>query len=130
MENLRIFLKEKQSPLFGLVPTNEVLKNGGKAAPGQNQPLKTTTPKPTYQSTGLYRADGRCGAQFPVEGTDIPAECDPNSEYWCCSENGWCGGEQEHCYCETCVNYRPIKVAFQKLAGQWERKGSRLSFTS
>ena len=73
------------------------------------QPVKTT-PKPKYVSNGLYRADGRCGALFPVEGTDIPAECDPNSEYWCCSENGYCGGTQEHCYCDTCVNYRPIKV--------------------
>ena len=22
------------------------------------------------------------------------AECDPNSEYWCCSEHGLCGGTQ------------------------------------
>jgi hypothetical protein len=30
---------------------------------------------------GLFRPDGRCGAEFPLDdGT--PAECDPNSEYW------------------------------------------------
>ena len=45
-----------------------------------------TTEKPTFVSTGKYRADGRCGAQFPLESTGEPAECDPNSQYWCCSE--------------------------------------------
>merc|ERR1711962_1554108 len=63
---------------------------------------------PVFTSTGLYRSDGKCGAAFPLEdGT--PAECDPNSEYWCCSEHGFCGGTQEHCYCDTCVNYRPVE---------------------
>lgn len=60
------------------------------------------TPTQIFQSTGNYRADGRCGA----EGGG--AECDPNSEYWCCSEHGYCGGTQEHCYCDTCINYRPV----------------------
>ena len=45
-----------------------------------------TTEKPTFVSTGKYRADGRCGVQFPLESTGEPAECDPNSQYWCCSE--------------------------------------------
>jgi len=50
------------------------------------------------------------GVENPLEdGT--PAECDPNSEYWCCSEHGFCGGTQEHCYCETCINYRPINLS-------------------
>ena len=26
-------------------------------------------------------------------------------------EHGFCGGTQEHCYCETCVNYRPINLS-------------------
>ena len=30
-----------------------------------------------------------------LNNTDIGgAECDPNSEYWCCSEHGFCGGTQ------------------------------------
>ena len=39
-------------------------------------------------STGNYRPDGKCGPLFGG------AECDPNSEYWCCSEHGFCGGTQ------------------------------------
>jgi len=64
---------------------------------------------PVFTSNGKYRSDGKCGALYPLEdGTN--AECDPNSEYWCCSEHGFCGGSQEHCYCDTCVNYRPVDV--------------------
>ena len=78
---------------------------------GLTPPFATSAPAaaPTFVSTGKYRSDGRCGAEFPLESGE-PAECDPNSQYWCCSEHGFCGGTQEHCYCETCVNYRPITV--------------------
>ena len=57
-------------------------------------------------SSGGIRDDGRCGSEFPLEDGS-PASCDPNSEYFCCSEHGYCGGTGEHCSCETCVNYRP-----------------------
>ena len=57
-------------------------------------------------SSGGVRDDGRCGSEFPLEDGS-PASCDPNSEYFCCSEHGYCGGTGEHCSCETCVNYRP-----------------------
>ena len=81
---------------------------------GQNQAAPSvpvrTTPKPVFTSNGRYRSDGRCGAANPLEDGVTPAECDPNSEFWCCSEHGYCGGTQEHCYCDTCINYRPIKV--------------------
>ena len=42
---------------------------------------QATVEEPQFESSGLYRNDGRCGASFPLEdGT--PAECDPNSDYW------------------------------------------------
>lgn len=67
-------------------------------------------PTQTFVSNGRYRPDGRCGVFGPLEdGSE--AECDPNSEYWCCSEHGFCGGTQEHCFCDTCVNYRPVEVS-------------------
>ena len=73
-------------------------------------PAAAPAPAQVFVSTGKYRSDGRCGVQFPLESGE-PAECDPNSQFWCCSEHGYCGGSQEHCYCETCVNYRPVKVS-------------------
>lgn len=64
-------------------------------------------PAPSFESTGRHRSDGRCGVTFPLEdGSQTP--CDPNSEFWCCSEHGYCGGTDEHCYCDTCTNYRPL----------------------
>ena len=57
-------------------------------------------------SSGGVRDDGRCGTEFPLEdGT--PAGCDPNSQYFCCSVHGYCGGTEEHCSCDTCRDYRP-----------------------
>ena len=87
--------------------------NNQQAAPAA--PARPTTSKPLFESNGRYRSDGRCkvffcfciykyqfsflerkgsvlillplllgGVENPLEdGT--PAECDPNSEYWCCS---------------------------------------------
>merc|ERR1712064_16110 len=67
-----------------------------------NDPVRT----PAVSSSGGFRDDGRCGSEFPLDdGT--PASCDPNSEYFCCSAHGYCGGTGEHCSCDTCVNYRP-----------------------
>jgi len=70
-------------------------------------PVFSPAPAPSFPSTGRYRPDGRCGPTFPLEDGG-PTECDPNSEYWCCSEHGYCGGTDEHCYCDTCANYRPL----------------------
>ncbi|CAB4069325.1 DNAH [Lepeophtheirus salmonis] len=66
--------------------------------------------KVVYPPNTNTRSDGRCGPAFPLEDGVTPSECDPNSEYFCCSENNYCGSTQDHCYCETCVNYRPLKV--------------------
>jgi len=72
-------------------------------------PVRQTTSKPQFASNGRYRPDGRCGLANPLDdGT--PAECDPNSEYWCCSEHGFCGGTHEHCFCDTCINFRPLDL--------------------
>jgi len=66
-------------------------------------------PQQNFVSTGRYRADGRCGVFGPLpDGSE--AECDPNSEYWCCSEHGFCGGTEEHCTCDTCINFRPVSI--------------------
>merc|ERR1739844_798563 len=77
-------------------------------------PVRQTTSRPQFTSNGRYRPDGRCGLANPLDdGT--PAECDPNSEYWCCSEHGFCGGTHEHCDCVGCIDFRsktPIEKAF------------------
>ena len=97
----------------------------GIGPPGAPPPTKpkvfATTPKPSYTSNGRYRSDGKCGPLNPLQDGVTPAECDPNSEFWCCSEHGFCGGTQEHCYCETCVNYRPITVRKELQIGSDKR---------
>jgi len=81
-----------------------VAEAGRPAARPVPAPAPAPAPVQTFTSTGNYRPDGKCGPLFGG------AECDPNSEYWCCSEHGFCGGTQEHCYCDTCVNYRPVNL--------------------
>merc|ERR1712123_498113 len=74
--------------------------------PAVAQPVRVApAPKPIFSSSGLFRPDGKCGPLHPVEdGT--AAECDPNSEYFCCSKHGYCGPGPEHCACPGCVDYR------------------------
>ena len=39
-------------------------------------------------------------------------ECDPLSDFACCSALGWCGNTKAHCHCKGCVNYKePLRVA-------------------
>ena len=51
----------------------------------------------------------RCGAEYPLPDNSGPTQCDPNSENFCCSKWGYCGGDGEHCGCPECVNYRDNK---------------------
>lgn len=48
-------------------------------------PAASAPPPPSFVSNGLYRSDGRCGQQAPLDDGLTPAECDPNSQFWCCS---------------------------------------------
>ena len=97
---LALFKKSESFNLVLLLAT--VVVSAGGELQAVQQPVAAAAPQlpveqPQFESTGLYRSDGRCGASFPLEdGT--PAECDPNSDFWCCSEHGYCGGTQEHCY--------------------------------
>jgi len=86
------------------------VRDSGRPAAVVASPPKASAPAaPVFTSNGKYRSDGKCGpGNLLDDGTQ--AECDPNSEYWCCSEHGFCGGSQEHCYCDTCVNYRPVDL--------------------
>ncbi|XP_050728616.1 neuropilin-2-like isoform X2 [Eriocheir sinensis] len=56
-----------------------------------------------------WRADGRCGVNFPLgNGWDQPAECDPASDRPCCSDYGYCGNSLSHCGCPDCIDYRNV----------------------
>lgn len=79
--------------------------------PGRRPPLAASVQEVQieFESNGQYRSDGRCGPENPLEDGSL-AECDPNSAYYCCSAFGFCGSTQEHCFCETCVNYRPVSL--------------------
>ena len=71
---------------------------------------------------GYWRKDRRCGLEFPLpDGSGQPGQCNPDSENFCCSKSdlhycavqctllfrwGFCGGDEEHCGCAECVNYR------------------------
>ncbi|KAI8497521.1 hypothetical protein Bbelb_248270 [Branchiostoma belcheri] len=47
----------------------------------------------------------RCGPGYAADYS-IPAECDPNGIYPCCSPGGWCGNTPLHCSCAGCIDYR------------------------
>ncbi|KAI8514160.1 hypothetical protein Bbelb_084840 [Branchiostoma belcheri] len=46
-----------------------------------------------------WRKDLRCGPAYN-------AECDPGSNFPCCSSDSWCGNTAAHCDCLVCVDYR------------------------
>ena len=59
----------------------------------------------------LYRADGRCGSSFPLPNGS-PSQCNPESDFPCCSEYGYCGETPGHCQCEKCIDYRQGKHTY------------------
>merc|ERR1712226_1098055 len=64
---------------------------------------------------GKVRKDRRCGKEFPLPGEKkLPSQCDPESDNYCCSKWGYCGGDAEHCDCESCFNYRLLAAANRK----------------
>ena len=53
----------------------------------------------------LVRNDKRCGDSYKLTNGSV-AECDPYSNFFCCSKWGFCGDTSEHCECLECVDYR------------------------
>ena len=58
--------------------------------------------------TGLtkkWRPDRKCGKTYPLpDGT--PAQCDPDGDIPCCSDDGSCSLDKSDCLCTDCVDYR------------------------
>lgn len=65
----------------------------------------------------LFHGDLRCGPIFPLPRKtrnknrpfvlDVQAQCDTNSENYCCHGNtGWCGHGEKFCNCPSCINYK------------------------
>ncbi|XP_078700891.1 uncharacterized protein LOC144927377 [Branchiostoma floridae x Branchiostoma belcheri] len=52
-----------------------------------------------------WREDLRCGRGFDAEDKNA-TECDPGSNFPCCSSDSWCGNTAAHCDCLACVDYR------------------------
>ena len=48
---------------------------------------------------------GRCGPSAPkIKGKE--AICNPDDKnFHCCSPSGWCGGTDEFCKCDGCVDH-------------------------
>ena len=104
-ENIRLLLTHLVHYYYQYIPKNSLqistkLNNSAPPARDVGRPAAVfhaaavaPAAAPVFTSNGKYRSDGKCGALYPLEdGTN--AECDPNSEYWCCSEHGFCGGSQ------------------------------------
>ena len=65
-----------------------------------------TTTKPNQ----IIRSDRRCGPEYPLpDGSS--AQCDPVSEFYCCSKWGYCGDTDQHCECPDCINYRKVDLS-------------------
>ncbi|KAI8487183.1 hypothetical protein Bbelb_349810 [Branchiostoma belcheri] len=53
-----------------------------------------------------WREDLRCGRGYKTEEDSEISECDPDSNFPCCSSDNWCGNTAAHCDCLACVDYR------------------------
>eukprot|EP00927_Polykrikos_kofoidii_P021363 TRINITY_DN20234_c0_g1_i2.p1 TRINITY_DN20234_c0_g1~~TRINITY_DN20234_c0_g1_i2.p1 ORF type:complete len:204 (+),score=33.99 TRINITY_DN20234_c0_g1_i2:149-760(+) len=52
-----------------------------------------------------WRPDLLCGSRVPLLPDNKPVECDPASIHYCCSNHGWCGSSDEHCFCDGCSSF-------------------------
>ena len=52
-----------------------------------------------------FRSDGKCGEGNPLPNGS-PAQCNPSGKDFCCSKYGFCGGTDEHCQCDECIDYK------------------------
>ena len=50
----------------------------------------------------MFRDDGRCGDGYQIDGTKMPAMCDPTSDKPCCNKDNHCSAD---CECQTCIDY-------------------------
>jgi chitinase len=50
---------------------------------------------------------GRCGPDAPKINGQV-AQCNPESDSYCCSKYGSCGSGKNYCDCESCINYKYI----------------------
>ncbi|XP_019633250.1 PREDICTED: uncharacterized protein LOC109476684 [Branchiostoma belcheri] len=57
-----------------------------------------------------WREDLRCGRGYKAEDQTPAAECDPGSNFPCCSSDNWCGNTAAHCDCLACVDYRKTGI--------------------
>ncbi|KAI8477541.1 hypothetical protein Bbelb_447260 [Branchiostoma belcheri] len=64
--------------------------------------------------TQKWRDDYRCGDGYTT-GDGRTAECDPDSNWPCCSPGNWCGNTAAHCDCAGCVYYHNTESGDRKL---------------
>ena len=64
------------------------------------------------------RYDGRCGSYNPLPD-DTPGQCNPDGNRPCCSDkwDGKCGNTTEHCTCNSCTDYRRIRIEWNESNG-------------
>ena len=68
-----------------------------------------------------WRDDKRCGRGYPLPEIS-PAECDPDGENPCCSDDwyGECGNTTEHCSCSDCIDYVFVR--------EWRESGGKIQW--
>ena len=54
------------------------------------------------------RPDRKCGKTHPLSDGS-PAQCDPDGDIPCCSEDGSCSLRKSDCICTDCVDYRIVR---------------------
>eukprot|EP00929_Paragymnodinium_shiwhaense_P071647 TRINITY_DN36400_c0_g1_i1.p1 TRINITY_DN36400_c0_g1~~TRINITY_DN36400_c0_g1_i1.p1 ORF type:complete len:975 (-),score=197.42 TRINITY_DN36400_c0_g1_i1:1004-3928(-) len=67
-----------------------------------------------------WRSDYACGTARLPDGR--PAECDPQSQYPCCSSSGWCGLSQSHCNCDGCRDFREQPEDLSQKYGTYDER--------
>ncbi|CAH1253107.1 PKD1L3 [Branchiostoma lanceolatum] len=67
-----------------------------------------------------------CGPAYPNAAGNA-SQCNPASAHPCCSGSKRCGGNNTHCNCPTCIDYRTINGSFRTMANPGDVCGSTLT---
>ena len=77
----------------------------------ENQEMKDYSGDQFVVNTGeqayYWTGDHKC--KIVNNPLGLPAECNPYSDYPCCSEFGWCGNSPNHCWCQKCKRATPLE---------------------
>lgn len=71
----------------------------------KNNPKYRYGPKKWWEVADGADKQGKCGPKAPKVDGIYEAECEPNTNFSCCSPNGFCGSGKDYCDCKGCRKF-------------------------